>query len=273
MKKLFLIGTASLALLAACGDDTETTHEEADEETETTESTDKQDEQENNKEDEKSEDEESKDTELSEDEAEEKAREYINENEDYNADDYVISMREEDDAFIAIVHAGIKADEKKGNPILYQYKVDRISGKVEETNIGSEKQDAHVSEIVSMSQEEKDEHYREIAQNPDKLDERVLAKLLLPGLHENTKEYEGRINPDDTIGKVSLKTADDPSNNEEINTPDVDEEGYFTIYFSENKLKNSSVLTIIVSGDDYNEQIFEIPINEIDNKMDYIRVH
>lgn len=164
MKKLFLIGTASLALLAACGDDTETTHEEADEETETTESTDKQDEQENNKEDEKSEDEESKDTELSEDEAEEKAREYINENEDYNADDYVISMREEDDAFIAIVHAGIKADEKKGNPILYQYKVDRISGKVEETNIGSEKQDAHVSEIVSMSQEEKDEHYREIAQ-------------------------------------------------------------------------------------------------------------
>ena len=269
-----------MALLAACGNDTETINEEPDEETEITESTEEKDDKEDNNEDKENEDEEPEDeessetdAELTEDEAEEKVRDYINEYEDYDADDYLIAMREEDGDFYADIHAGIATDEEKGNPILHEYKVDRVSGDVEETDIGPYKQDAYISEVVSMSQEEKNEHHREIAQNSDELDEKVLDKLLLPGLHGNTKEYEGRINPEDTIERVSLKTADDPPQDEKIEIPEVDDEGYFTIDFSEDDLETMSVLTIVISGDDYDGQVFEIPINESDNKMEYISVH
>lgn len=272
MKKLFIL-SSSILLLTACGNGANDENEEANEEPEVTESA------ENSKDSSEEENEENEEeSELTEEEAEEKARDYINENEDYDADDYVIDMRDEDedDDFYAVVHAGVKTDEYKGNPILHEYKVDRVSGEVEEVSpedFGPEKQSAHISEIVSMSQEEKDEHHREIAQDQDQLDESVLDNLLLPGLHENTKEYEGRINPDDTIEKVSLKRMDDPPYDEEIDIPEADEEGYFMIEFADDDLKNISVLTVVIEGKDYEGQVFEVPINEPDNKMDYISVH
>lgn len=245
MKKLLFLST-SILLLSACGNSVDTEDEEANEDQSVDETEEPQSDEDlpENNEDSESESTENDrdDSKLTEEEAEARVVNYREEQENRDSEFYEFGMEEEGEIYTASMHAPISTDERKGAPILARYEINRTTGEVQEIDMSPEEPEPHLSEIVLMSEEERREHHRELAADEENLVDSVLDNIMLPGLHENTMTYEGRVNPDNTI-ELSLTTADDPPYSEELNiSPDIDNEGYFTINLRPYDLGNKSIL-------------------------------
>lgn len=280
MKKLLLLST-SILLLSACGNDemleTEETNEGTEEVSEgvesngndTTEETQSGEESSEGTDEGESDDQENtdqEDTNLTEEEAKERVVNYREEQEDWS-NEYEFLMEEEDEVYTASMHV-----QREGAPISAMYEVNKTTGEVRELEMGPDEPEPMTSEIVSMSEDERKEHHLEIAAEEKNIEDSLLEHLMLPGLHENTATYEGRVNPDDTVD-LSLATADTPPNYEQLNvSPDVDDEGYFTIDLRPYDLSNKSVLRFSINGNYSEEQNFDLPIFEAQEGMESIGI-
>lgn len=219
-----------------------------------------------------SDDQDQENTEMTEEEVEEKVIAYVNENKAADGEAYNYNIKDEGAVFTASMYAPVSTSELKGAPILSMFEINKATGEVKEIEVGPYDSDTTTSEIVSMSKEERNSHHRELAAEEGKLEDIVLEHLLLPGVHKNTKTYEGRINPGDTV-ELFLALADTPPDYEPVNTAlDIDEEGYFTIDLSPYELENKSVLRFSIEGDYSEEQVFDVPIYEAQEGMESIGV-
>lgn len=280
MKKILLLST-SILLLSACGNDetpeTEETNEVTEEasegvesnENDTTEETQSGEDSSEGTDEGESDDQENtdqEDTKLTEEEAKERVVNYREEQEKW-PNEYEFLMEEEDEVYTASMHV-----QREGAPIIAMYEVNKTTGEVRELEMGPDEPEPMTSEIVSMSDEERKEHHLEIAAEEQNIEDSLLEHLMLPGLHENTATYEGRVNPDDTVD-LSLAIADTPPNYEQLNvSPDVDDEGYFTINLRPYDLSNKSVLRFSINGNYSEEQNFDLPIFEAQEGMESIGV-
>lgn len=288
-KRMFLL-SASTLLLAACGGDNDSEIEEAPTEEPVEQPEETPDPNENLEDDnsepaDPAEDEEEvssgngentnegqEDTELSEEEAVERVRAYIEEEEDVEADDFSIMIEEREEgeysAQVFTYVSGGEDDEMEATRTMGWYTVDRQTGEVRDTF--EEDTDGFVSEIVSMDEEERESHHRNMAVSEENLMDQVFDNLLLPGVHENTTYYEGRVGPDESV-RVEFPDAEDMVDRTTTDL-DVDEEGYFSIDLSEYDFQEGEVITFRITGGYPQEQVFEIPVHEAKDGMEEIHV-
>ncbi|WP_208559451.1 hypothetical protein [Marinilactibacillus kalidii] len=288
MKKLFILST-SILLLSSCSNNetTETDETNQIESEQTSEETDSNKDQEGmgtndtetdeesveNTDDTEDENQNKENTKMTKKEAEEKVIAYINEQADYTETDfYEFNIQDEGSVYTASMYAPVSTDETKGAPIISMYEINQTTGEVKEIEVGNDEQDTAISEIVTMSEEERKAHHRELVAEGESIDKSVLENLMLPGVHMNTTFYEGRVNPGDAI-EASLGTADTPPDYEQIDVaPKVDSDGYFTISLSPYDLTNKSVLRFSIQGDYSEEQIFDVSIYEEQAGMENVGV-
>ncbi len=275
MKKIFLISGSVLAL-AACGPNEQTETNETNEETEVTESHSGQDNGEQEKEEVSNVEKEEPESNLTEEEAEEQVIEYIKETKpeiESFLSSYEFMVEEKEGKYQVNMFSSESADENIGSPLLSSYEVNQSTGEVKEIDPANEEPVPYLSEVATMSVEEREEHHRELAADAENLENKVLDHLMLPGLHENTVTYEGRVNPDDTI-ELFLATADDPPHLEHLDVvPEVDEEGYFSIDLHPYDLKNKAYLRFSIHGDYSKAQDFDLPVFEAEEGMESVSVH
>ena len=273
MKKIFIIST-SILLLAACGNNENIESNDPSGETEVTESDEDQNSEEEKNEKDAVDSEKSK-LELTEEEAEEQVIEYIKETKPEIADflsSYQFLIDEKDNKYQVRMFSPESGDEDIGSPLLSSYEIDRKTGDIAEIDLDSAEPEPYLSEVAIMSDEEREEHHRELATDEESLENSVLDNLLLPGLHENTETYEGKMNPNDDI-ELFLATADDPPYLERLDDiPDIDEDGYFVINLYPYDLSNKAFLRISINGDYSKAQTFDIPIFEAEEGMESISV-
>lgn len=124
----------------------------------------------------------------------------------------------------------------------------------------------NLSELVSMSNEERLMHHQNLGGST----ESVYENLMLPGIHENTRIYEGRINPDDNI-IFEIPDAEASSERDRI-TPEVSEDGYFLIEMEEYDFSVGDNIQVYITGPYPHEEGFSIPVLEAQDGMEEIRV-
>lgn len=213
------------------------------------------------------------DSELTEDEAKEQLIDYINKNEPgikEFIDIYDILMEKEDDKYRADIYPPVSTDEDKGRALIASYEIDRVTGEVEKIEDESTETKSHLSEIVDFSKKERRAHHEELAGGPEHIQEKVYEHLMLPGIHENTKKYEGRINPGERIRfrfpdaeKFVDRSTDDP---------EVSEEGYFSINLAAYEFKAGQDILVSITKGYPQEQTFTLTVNEAQEGMEEIRV-
>ncbi len=213
------------------------------------------------------------DSELTEDEAKEQLIDYINENEPgikEFIDIYDILMEKEDDKYRADIYPPVSTDEDKGRALIASYEIDRVTGEVEKIEDENTETKSHLSEIVDFSKKERHAHHEELAGGPEHIQEKVYEHLMLTGIHENTKKYEGRINPGERIRfrfpdaeKFVDRSTDDP---------EVSEDGYFTINLAAYEFKAGQDILVSITKGYPQEQTFTLTVNEAQEGMEEIRV-
>lgn len=289
IKKILLLSISTF-LLAACGNNTESEVEEepTGQSVETPQSSENQDnnnesdDQKNNDENELQNDTTSSQNEIDsgseaqEDEAVENVLTYLEEQEGYDTEGLRISLEEgEEGEYRAQVFGFAPEDgEQQATQTIGWYVVDKQTGEVEKVEDSEEEveEQGKVSEIVYMSDEERKNHHKNLAVSEENLSDTVLDNLILPGIHENTVYYEGRVNPGDSI-IVYLVNPENPTNADRLDVnPEVDEEGYFSIDLSEYTLDSTNAFRISLTGGYPQEQTFDIPINEAQEGMEAIGV-
>jgi uncharacterized FlaG/YvyC family protein len=274
VKKIFLISGSVLALVA-CGQNEQTETDETNEETEVTEPHSGQENKEQEKEETSDVKKEESESDLTEEEAEEQVIEYIEEMKpeiESFLSSYQFMVEEKEDKYQVKMFSPESADENIGSPLLSSYEVNRTTGEVKEIEPEIEGAEPYISEVATMSIEAREGHHRELAADEENLENKVFDHLMLPGLHENTETYEGRINPDGAI-ELFLATADDPPYLEDLDVvPEVDEEGYFSIDLRPYDLKNKAYLRVSIHGDYSKAQTFDLPIFEAEEGMESISV-
>ncbi len=274
MKKIFLISGSVLAL-AACGQNEQTETDETNEETEVTGSHSGQENKEQEKETASDVEKEETASDLTEEEAEEQVIDYIEETKpeiESFLSTYQFIVEEKGDKYQVNMFSSESADENIGSPLLSSYEVNRSTGEVKEIEPSIEEPEPYVSEVATMSEKEREGRHRELAADEENLENKVFDHLMLPGLHENTVAYEGRVNPDDAI-ELFLATADDPPYLEDLDVvPEVDEEGYFSVDLRPYDLKNKAYLRVSIHGDYSKTQVFDLPVFEADEGMESISV-
>lgn len=214
------------------------------------------------------------DSKLTKDEAKEKVVNYIKENEpeieDF-LDTYQFVVEKKDDKYQVNMFSAESDDENIGSPLLSSYKVNRETGEVDEVESEEANEtDPYYSEIVDLSKEEQRARHKEIAVQPDNLSDEVYEHLLLPGIHENTKDYSGRVNPGNTImfEFPDAKDIADRSTKE----AEVSEDGYFTIHVNPYEFKEGQKIRVYITNGYPHEQTFDIPVHKDKKGMEDIRV-
>jgi hypothetical protein len=308
LKKILLLSTTSL-LLFACGNseesepdsgenensteetiDTSTSDENQEiEDTEVTETTDDQNSEENS-------------TELTENEAKEEVIHHIQENRpeiESFLSTYQFSVDENNGQYQVNMFSSESADENIGSPLLSSYEVDRNTGEVQEIDLDDDGQsletsandlktsdNPHMSELIDYSPEELRSHNEDmITHSGQKVEgqtppEHFLEELMLPGIHENTEVYEGfaGLLRDASTGElleprtVSIYLNDyEPAEMDPIMTPDVDEEGYFVVDFTDINITAGDELYIMVSAPDLaNQAVAMVEVSEVSEGMEHI---
>lgn len=213
------------------------------------------------------------DSQLTEDEAKEQVFDYIKENEpeikDF-LDVYQFSVKENDDKYQVNMFSPESEDPGIGSPLLSSYEVDRTTGDVEKIENEDDEAEPHLSEIVDLSEEERRAHHEELAVEPEYVSDDVYEHLMLPGIHENTREYEGRINPDETI-MFEFPDAENASERSTFN-PDVSEDGYFTVDVHRYKFEAGQDIRVYIMNGYPHEQTFDLPVHEAKEGMEKVEV-
>ncbi|WP_040983993.1 hypothetical protein [Oceanobacillus jeddahense] len=127
-----------------------------------------------------------------------------------------------------------------------------------------------LSEIVDMSEEEKEAHHRELAVQEEHLMDEVFENLLLPGIHENTVYYEGRVGPEEQV-QLEFPDGDNPADSTTVQ-PQTAAEGYFSVDLSDYPFSSGEAITVRITGGYPQEQTFEIPVHEAEDGMEEVRV-
>lgn len=134
-----------------------------------------------------------------------------------------------------------------------------------------EEAESKISELVSMSEEERETHHQSIAAEEDELTDEVFDNLLLPGVHENTKSYGGRVGPKDRI-RFEFPDADNPENHSTV-TPVLGEDGYFRVDMTQYDFSEGEIITVRISGEEYpHEQVFELPVYSAEEGVEFTQV-
>ncbi|QDI90818.1 hypothetical protein EPH95_06205 [Salicibibacter halophilus] len=210
---------------------------------------------------------------MTEDEAEEHVIDYIKENESGIADfldAYQFSVEENDDIYQVNMFSAESDDETIGSPLLSSYEVDRTTGEVEAVENQANETKSQLSEIIDLNQKERRAHHEELAVKPEELSDEVYVDLLLSGIHENTEDYNGRVNPGDTV----MFEFPDAENNTDRSTEEaeVSEDGYFTIHVEPYEFKAGEDIRVYITNGYSQEQIFDLPVHEAEEGMEEIRV-
>lgn len=132
-------------------------------------------------------------------------------------------------------------------------------------------QQNYLSELVSMNDEEREQHHRSLAIEGTELVDHVFDNLLLPGIHENTQFYEGRVNPEARV-RIEFTESIEMNDRETVN-PEVSEEGYFEVDLHDYEFYEGDGIIVRLTEDGYpREQIFSIPVYETQDGMEEVRV-
>lgn len=205
---------------------------------------------------------------LTEDEAIELVRLHVEEQEDLDIEEgmrWTVQEGDEGEYLVQLfTFAPEGEDEVQHTQTIGWYVVNKETHEV--TNRMDEVSDVYISEIVSMSEESRENHLRNLTANEENLEAHVFDQLLLPGLHENTAEYEGRVNSGDQVRLVVSSTGATVE-------PEVDGEGYFLAELDELSLTEGEILSITISGENYSQdQTFELFVHPEHEGMESIRV-
>ncbi|MDN6641109.1 MAG: LysM domain-containing protein [Tetragenococcus sp.] len=125
-----------------------------------------------------------------------------------------------------------------------------------------------LSEIVSMSDERREAHHRSLAGND--VQDKVFEHLLLPGVHENTVYYEGRVAPEERV-RVILPDGATSAKRKDFD-PNISEDGHFSMNLSDYDLKAGEEIMILITVGYPREQTFSLPIHEAQEGKEESRV-
>ena len=133
-----------------------------------------------------------------------------------------------------------------------------------------EQKEVYISELTEFSDEERRAHHEKLADGPPEyVQEKVYEHLMLPGIHENTIRYQGRVNPGESV-RISLINKEEPQ--EFIEDPEVTEDGYFTINLENYDLNVGQDIEVAITGGYPEQQNFVLTVNEAEEGMEDIRV-
>lgn len=213
------------------------------------------------------------DSQVTEDEAKQQVFKYIKEYKpeiENFLDTYQFSVDENDDKYIVNMFSAESDDEDIGSPLLSSYEVDQTTGEVEEIEGESNESGSQLSEIVDLNKDERRAHHEELAVNAKQLTDEVYEHLLLPGIHENTKEYNGRVNSGDSI-KFEFPDAKNIADRSTVKA-EVSESGYFTIHVNPYEFKEGQDIRVYITNGYPHEQTFDLPVHEAEENMEEIRL-
>lgn len=194
----------------------------------------------------------------------------MKENKKEYIDGYDILMEKEGDKYRANVYPAVSTDESKGRSLVASYEIDKVTGEVEKIENENTKTKSHLSEIVDFSKEELRAHNEKLAAGPpEDVQDKVYEHLMLPGIHENTKKYEGRINPGE---RVRFSYYDEEGSQQSMYDPEVSEDGYFTMNLNPYDLKAGQDIEVAITGGYPLQQNFILTVNEAKEGMEDIRV-
>lgn len=216
---------------------------------------------------------EQEDSELTEEESKDTLVDYIKENDPEMGeliDAYDILIEKEGDKYRATVYPAVSTDESKGRSLVASYEIDKMTGEVEKIENENTQTKSHLSEIVDFSKEELRAHNEKLAGGSEYIQDKVYEHLMLPGIHENTKKYEGRINPGERI-RFTFPDAE-KFHERSIYDPEISEDGYFTINLNAYEFKAGQDILVSITGGYPEEQTFNLTVNEAQKGMEDIRV-
>lgn len=277
--------SASATLLASCSSDnvteeveapveqsTEETEESTEEQSESVNQQSEETDNSNNNETEEAtdtDDESSEETALSKEEAVERAMEYAEETDEYDLEGYQFMGTDADELYKVQMFKFVPEDaEVQEMRTTKWYDVDKQTGEV--TSGMDQFSKGFMSEVVSMSDAERESYHRSLAAYEEDLSEKVFEQLLLPGVHENTTYYEGRVGSAEHV-RLEYPGSQDILNRKSLD-PTVDEEGYFYIDMSQFELKAGESFVLRITGGYPLEQVFELPVYEAQEGMEEIHV-
>lgn len=117
--------------------------------------------------------------------------------------------------------------------------------------------------LANMTQEEREEHYRSLSNDPENLDEAVFEHLELRGLHENTVIYGGRVNPGSDVSIFG-----DGGHAVDVT---VNEKGFFSLDLTNYDREEGDEFALTIAHDDMEErQSFVLPIHSSQDGMEVI---
>ena len=212
------------------------------------------------------------DSKLTEEAAKEKLFDYVKENDpslDKLIDTYDILMEEKGSSFQASIFPHVTSDDEQGGALIARYNIDRKTGDVEKVTDEDDDVEPYISEIVDFSKEERRAHHEKLAGESEYIQDKVYEHLMLPGIHENTKKYEGRINPGE---RVRFSYYDEEGSQQPMYDPEVSEDGYFTMNLNSFNLKAGQDIEVAITGGYPQQQNFILTVNEAKEGMEDIRV-
>lgn len=215
----------------------------------------------------------SNDSELTETEAEEMVTDYAKEHENYDPDNYEFDTEEKEEAYRISIFSDTPDKGERGSPIIGRFNVEKTTGEVKELDdVVEETENAQeqISEIADLNKEERHAHYEELAVSPENISDKVYENLLLPGIHENTKSYEGRVNPGEKV-RFEFPDAEKASSRSTYD-PEISEDGYFTVNVHAYEFKAGQNIRIYITNGYPHEQTFDLPVHEAKEGMENIRV-
>lgn len=163
-------------------------------------------------------------------------------------------------------------DESASDEEIEESANEDAEGEEEDPNIDNEENTSEpvLSELVYMSEEEQISHHENLAVRPQDLPEDAYDHLLLPGIHENTVIYEGRIAPGKTL-TIIFPDSEQLADRTEI-TPEVSEDGYFIVALDEYQFETGQEIRFGVNDGENATQVFDVPVNEAQEGMEEIRI-
>ncbi|MFB4211613.1 hypothetical protein ACE1TH_06795 [Shouchella sp. JSM 1781072] len=130
------------------------------------------------------------------------------------------------------------------------------------------------SDNENESEEERNEAYYEslaVTDDTREVAPEAIEHLELPGIHENTRIYNGTVSPGQMVRFVFPDDEHESGfNYQNALDPHVSDEGHFSVSFSNYDLNDMEQIRFIVSGFLPQEQAFDLPIHPEEEGMAYI---
>lgn len=218
--------------------------------------------------------------EIAEDEVAGIVFDYIDEHEEFDTEDVQVGVDERDEeTYRAQVFTfGPEDAEQQMTQTIGWYSIDKMSGEVTNETLGADEEkeeteseeNGDTSEIVSMSEGERESHHRNLAANEHHTMDSVYDQLLLPGIHENTASYGGRVAAEDSI-RFEFPNAENESD-QEIVDPTVGEDGYFRVDMTPYNFSKGETIIVRITGEYPQEQVFELPVYSEEEGKEFIKV-